>query len=732
MPSQPHLSMVRDAALGVDVPQFQLIGFRSDAGSGGLLNFDCQVGITQAQIDGLVQSISNAENLHTPALLAPVPLVDGTVKLLAMGQQSGNTAVTDTSAPEFVLRIDQGAKPALFGNNQATFSVLLDKDGYTLMSQCLEGEILPVAVIYSLDYLGLRPAYAIRLKVDWDRVQKHMDESFSTGFLFVSADIGKAVDELVDKRAIILESDTFVPEGDDSKGIIDRRDAALAQVRNMIADAFFSVSLPPWTPEKKADWEKAIDAVGKVMASQAAMAAGGPAAAAASGIGFSYKRMDYTRMDKKQLNVNFSERTTVRKSMYPQGHLASLLKPLRDGNLPRSRFVQEVSLDNPWFINRRVDLSARADFAADDVSSINVRAQYGQKTQNAILTPTQPAASLSWLSDVQGGVPRREVDISFEVGFKPIMGLDRPLSLKSEVKKVDVEKVEITPRELYAITPIPVIAENFPWDRYTSVEVHLRYSDPAHEIKQENMIRLTKDQTDAVWKLFQLDHALDTYEIRLVYRALDNHDIDQGWSPSSEPQITVRNPFPTQRVLEIVPALAWSEVQAAFVDLRYEDPAHQVLVEDSIDFAEGSAVQRFKVDLRNTELKTVYYTVSISFKDGRFITVPESMTNDRRIVLRADMKGRRVISVRPPQNFEQRRLRKVTVEVRFEDLLAGLSFANAYVFESSQGLGQFEYDIVDTQRRTYEFKTTVQFENGLIQESDWVASESPSLQLKPV
>ena len=86
------------------------------------------------------------------------------------------------------------------------------------------------------------------------------------------ADLYAAVDELVDKRAIVLESDTFVAESDDTKGIIDRRDAALAQVRNMITEAFFNVSLPPWTPEKKPDWERAMDAVGKFAAQQSAAA----------------------------------------------------------------------------------------------------------------------------------------------------------------------------------------------------------------------------------------------------------------------------------------------------------------------------------------------------------------------------------------------------------------------------------------------------------------------------
>ena len=293
LPLSPHLTTVRDETLGIDVPQFSLIGFRGDAGTGGFLNFDCNVGAAQSQVDDLAREIANSENLRSMPRIASVPLVDGGVKLMMLGKKTGDAPGTTPglAGPAFVLKIDQNEKPALYGSNQAAFSIRLDQEGFTMMEQCIDGEIMPVAVIYSLDFLGLRPAYAIKLSIDWDRVQKHMDESFKAGFMFFSAEIGKAVDELVESRAIVLESDTFVPEGDDSKGIIDRRDAALAQVRNMITDAFFTPSLPPWTPEKPSDFERGLDAAAKFAGTTSAMAAGGPEAQV-SNASFSYKKRD--------------------------------------------------------------------------------------------------------------------------------------------------------------------------------------------------------------------------------------------------------------------------------------------------------------------------------------------------------------------------------------------------------------------------------------------------------
>jgi hypothetical protein len=46
---------------------------------------------------------------------------------------------------------------------------------------------------------------------------------------------------------------------------------------------------------------------------------------------FSYKHTDYTRIDQKRLDVDFSERTTIKRTIYPQGHLSGLFRELQQG-----------------------------------------------------------------------------------------------------------------------------------------------------------------------------------------------------------------------------------------------------------------------------------------------------------------------------------------------------------------------------------------------------------------
>src|SRR5262249_25090026 len=147
--------------------------------------------------------------------------------------------------------------------NEAAFSVMLDQYGVTVLEQALSGQMAPIAVVYWLEYLGLRPAYSVHLNIDWDRVQKHMDEHFGVDTLFTSVNIDNAVDQLIENRAIILEAATFVPEGEDTASIISNRDRALNEVRDMITEAFFTPSVDPVKPRSD-DWDKATRTAARV------------------------------------------------------------------------------------------------------------------------------------------------------------------------------------------------------------------------------------------------------------------------------------------------------------------------------------------------------------------------------------------------------------------------------------------------------------------------------------
>lgn len=726
-PTMPHLTTTTNPVTGQQDPSFLLLAYTGSEGAGGFLNFDVNVGLPADKLADIAQQIADAQNLRDTPRVVPVPLVGGTVKLQMLdGATDAPTPVVE-GRPQFVLKIDHHTSPSLYGDNQAAFSVALDKAGFSVVNDCLNGAILPIAVVYSLDFLGLRPAYSVRVNVDWDRVQHHLDEKFSAKVLWFSTDISTAVDELVESRAIDIQADTFVTEGDENEGIISRRDLAIAQARQMITDAFFTPSLPPWTPEKKADWVQALETIGGLAAQGAAQAAGGPAASSAS---FSYSRTDYTRIDKKSLDAHFSERTTVKKTIYPQGHLGQVLSSIQASGRPIEDFVRRVNIDDPWFDRRRLAVSYMPGLAVDEIGHINVRATYGGVMKNAFLTAPDWKASFDWPNQLVGGAVQPQVDLGYEVTFKGVDAGERPGTVVGPTTPVVEDSVSLTPETtLFVVSPVTVRAENLPWTTYSSVDVELRYTDEANKIDQLDSVRLTQDKPDGLWRRFQLDLTRRAFQAHVVYRGLDQHDVDTGWKPVDAESVVVRDPFPSKRVLEVVPPVVWTELSRVFVDVRYADEANSLVVEDSFTFVEGGLPEKFVVDLHDPTKRDVFYTVTFQYKDGRTQTLPESVTADRRLVVDTAMQGRRLVRVLRPANFAALALKQITVELRFEDPLAGLSFADRVVLDAATAEGTFEFAYVDAQRDTYEVKTSFLFANGLSKGTDW--TPATALELTP-
>jgi len=737
LPLMPKLTQLKDQETGDLIPQIQLIKYRGRAGNGGFLNFDVNLGADQTLIEDVRAEIKRLHQLRDQPHLAPVPLVDGTVKMMLFGKQTGDAPANDTTtanpastattpapnptAPQFVLKMDHHAKPALYGDNQAAFSVALDQSGVVVLEQALKGEMSPIGIVYSLDYLALRPAYSVRLNVDWDRVQKHLDEKFSGSFLVFSTEIEKVVDELEESRAIVIEADIFVTETDENSGVVGRRDQALNDVRDMITDTFFTPSIDPIRQEVDG-WDKFLHVAERT----SQIAASGGLSSVAS---FGYKKSDQTRIDRKNLNVNISERTTVKRSIYPQGHLAGLFRVLRKPGMDVANFIKSVDLDDPWFTRRTLNVISRGNFNDDSISSLNVHLRYKNEPKNVLLESSGDRKTLDWSSQFANNEMLRDVAFSYKVTFKDVDNSERPLSLKSKEQIIDADNLEINPRELYSIVSVPIVALSFPWKRYPTVEVQTRYTDKANNIQIDDSFLLDEKKADVIWKFFVLDSEHTKFSYKTIYRAADHQDVEMPWMETDEERVTLRDPFPQKRSLVIVPSIDWSKVERVFVDVSYTDAPNDVVEEQSFEFSSDDQVsQTFVVDLVNKEHQLVQFQATIMLKDGSIIEVPRSSTLERRKIIRSDMRGHRIVKVHPAAtNFGAKKLREMKIEITYEDIANNLSYADVFNFKSATEQAHFEYDYVETDNADYKYKVHYLFTNGMSRATEWEQNDAEEL-----
>ncbi|TMM42019.1 MAG: hypothetical protein E6F99_01670 [Actinobacteria bacterium] len=733
LPAMPRLRAVRDPATGVDVPQVQLLKFRGGAGNGGFLTFEVDLAFDQTRLDNVAAELRRIYRLDGAPRLAPVPLEDGTVRLIILGQQSaappgpggggGGGGATTDDEPRFVQKIDPpfASKPALYGDNQAIFSVQLDQSGVELIeASLLQGQILPVGVVYALDFFALRPAFTVRVTADWNRVQKHFDDSFGFDVLFSSVEIDKVVDQLIEDRVVTIDVDSFLPEGEEGGSWVGRRDQAVKDFKDMILGTFFQPSIEPIKQEEDG-WDKFTHTAERLSLLAATGGWGGA-------MKFHHVKRDITRIDTKVANLTMNERVTVKRSIYPQANLKSLGATLRDlierGKIDRSLLVQEVTLGSAWFASRQVTAHALVNFDHDDVEAVTLTLSYGDQPQTLRLTKDTASGARQWNSILVGNAMKREVEYSYRISFRDVDTAERPGVVDSPQLVARGDEFDLSPRGegVYFVDEITFGADTLPWDRYPTVSVEARYTDDEHRIRLAETFLLTKASPEATWRRFRLNPDLDTYQVNVTYLAADHRDVSLGWRSTDEERLVIRDPRPAKRSVQVVPAVPWALVAMVLVEVTYDDVANDVHERQTLSFMNTDTdrlPKTFSANLVDPDQRFVGYSATILLSDNRIITVPPSVTAGPAIFIRTDMIGHRVVAVRPPSvDFGVQGLLRVEADLSFADADAGLSFADTYTFFSAKDSGVFEYDYVAAERNRYHCRVRGVHSNGLVQERD--------------
>ncbi|MER8842749.1 hypothetical protein [Mesorhizobium sp. M0684] len=722
LPAEPHLSMVLDTATGVKVPQIQLLKFRGGAGNGGFLTFQVDLALDDGVMDDIAAELRGLYPGDGPIQLAPVILEGGSVRLIMLGRatdEQGKPMWDTEQQQRFVVRITHPSKPSLYGNNQAIFSVELDQEGVELVeNSILHSELMPIGVVYQLDFFALRPAFSVKISADWNRVQTHMEESFTTDVLFASTEIDKVVDKLVETQVVQIDVDSFLPEGEDAGSWVGRRDQAIDQFKDMVLENFFKPSLEPMKEEKDG-WDRFTDTAERLALLGATGGWGGVAK-------FSYVKKDLQRIDQKRASLQMNERVTVKRSIYPQATLKGLGKMLRDaqGQIDAGRFIQEVTLDDPWFEKRKIKAYSLVNFEHDEVDSVNLTLTYDGQPRTIRLSKDQLDGSQEWNSLLDGGKMVRGIPYEYRVTFHDVDSGERPGVVNTGTLTTIGDEFEVSPRSdgLYFIDDIQIGASLLPWDRFPQVAVEVRYNDPVNRIDLAESFLLTQDKPEVTWKRFRLDSTLDRYDLKMTFMAADHRDIVLDWAPTDQERLIVRDPHPQKRTLQVAPAVDWRLVAMILVDLRYVDAANGIDEQQTLTFYDTPTDRNpkaFSVNLADASQRLVSYAATIILKDNRVITIPNSMTTGSTIALRTDMVGHKVVTVTPPDiDFTARGIERVEAQLSYRDNDAGLSFQDRLVFTKPRDIGFFEFDYVSPDHSSYGCLATLVLSNGLVLERD--------------
>jgi hypothetical protein len=297
LPGPPHITQEGGTPL-FDLFMFRKGGEASDILSGGFLNMtvDTSLGSLKDRVESKLK-----EQFGDDVTIASVPLTKGTVRVVALGEDSralqggvenertpqGDPVVA--RGPRFIEKIIGATSPSLDAQNRAIFSFSLNEDGAGFFMGALTQNLTarPIGIIYELEYIGLLPAYDLEITINFKQAYEYMRQRFILGTLFFRADVDNIIEQLKRNESIKIKEVSRTLELSAPEAVQQRQQRIDQLVKDLASGALFQPSLTPGEPRVRADTITAADptntvTTGRVFAMDAVRH--GPAAAVAAGM----------------------------------------------------------------------------------------------------------------------------------------------------------------------------------------------------------------------------------------------------------------------------------------------------------------------------------------------------------------------------------------------------------------------------------------------------------------
>lgn len=268
LPVPPHITVEGGQPL-FDLFTYRKGGTAGTDVAGGFLNMavDTGLGSLKPRLEARLK-----ERYGNGVTLASVPYTRGTARVIALGEQSdpgssstepGGTTPTASAATgvRFIERILGAGQPSLDGDNRAIFSFSLTEDGAAFMLGVLNGNVnaRPVGVIYTLEYVGLLPAYDLEITIDFKSSYEYTRQRFTLGTLLFRADVDNVIEALKQNQSIKIRETSRTIALSDPQAVRERQTRIDALVKDLATGALFQPSLTPGEPRVRGDTITAAD-----------------------------------------------------------------------------------------------------------------------------------------------------------------------------------------------------------------------------------------------------------------------------------------------------------------------------------------------------------------------------------------------------------------------------------------------------------------------------------------
>lgn len=696
LPNFPRIAEMEDGS-----PAIRLLIFRKELDevdpksedAVAFLSLDVDLRWDPELIEKARSVIRLEDQLDDKPRLTPIFFRQGSVKLMlldAVSPEEGAERRPEGQPSEFVTKIMGAGSPSLYGDNRAIFQASLTKNGAAALSGALDG-VTPIGVVYSLTFAGLQPAFNIRAKVDWKKIQDHFSEQKHADFLFYESDIQKTIDKFRDEKVISLETTI---EGVGAEAMDAEREQAMTLVRQMIFDKFFEATFKRETAAGDSTADNVVSTLTHIHQNALTL-----------GMGYTYKRKEVHVEELRTLDMDFTARKAAERTIYPQAHMHNLLS---NSAITKDKLVTIVDGSEAIWKSQPFEVHTSADWDGDGIVGVSVEIEYDDpktgtvRSWGTFLTKEKDkAVHRDWMDRTAGNSFRYKYEVIFNAKTP---GPRRKIESGPGWRNHEGTVLMVHPRELYETIQMEAGAvPKFPFDRWPAVQAILRYrtEDGSFEHYEDSVL---KAGADLFTTRIRIDRSVSGMrEVSLHYVGATGERVDTGWLPMPQDQWVVEDPHSEKLVVRAVVAGKRENIANLLVDLEYNDEANGIHESETLSFDSDNISKPLSWTISRADPKQnrYRYRMTLVTKDGGFIETGWITTDA------------------PSIPVGEVYVKQLTVQLEtgpqgpgVEAILLDLAYNQGTVNETKQlrlsgnDRAEWKVDLQDASKRGYQIKTT--------------------------
>ena len=633
----PAAPVLADAPNGD--PAFGLMRYLGDgpdgaALAGGFLSLATELAVSQGAQQRIRQRLS--DDLGRPVRLSLPLFDDGQVELTLLGQTQGAA----TPGTLFQVTVLGSARPSMAGDNTASFQIALNAPAAAFIEAGVGDPTLPALVVYRMALSGLHPAYRISVSGDLSRLERELDARFRANVWYVRADIAAQTRDALSTAGVRV--DTVILDGHAADDAAAAERAVLDWITETYFDPAYGTTPPPAPTLVDSLAGTVTDLFDTLMP------------------GASFKLKTRRESDIRQIDAILSRTTVRRRELVFQATLGHELFARRldedgvqrpDWPALRDRLIGGVNIAS--IPRREVTIGVMDRFASDGLFAIevdialsdpdgtgdlhSVTLVFHDATERQLYAVNLLDADPALLTDPYRYRLRCHYDPASDFGQRPA---ETGPWVEGRAGELIADPRVDGPYRLRQ--PVIGVAPGFPFAQFPQVTVDLRRMEDGQET-QRAMLALTPDQPESEWTF--RGHGDDPQEFE--YRLQFERPMAQGgpvafdWRSEMGLRITLPDPLPHRRRATFFAALPWAEVQMAFLEIRYDDPANGVRIDERIDLSADQPLIERDYAIADPTVAALTYRLTALMPGRGFVQGDWRETADTTITL-----GRELVEMR--------------------------------------------------------------------------------------